>query len=40
MITRVLDQIVLEDGPTVRVHARPAQGTRHEILFGSLLQTK
>ena len=32
-------QLVIENGPTVEVTGRPAQGTRHEMRFGVLRET-
>jgi aminoglycoside phosphotransferase (APT) family kinase protein len=32
----VQSEILIDDGPSVRVQGRPAQGTRHEVVFGVL----
>jgi hypothetical protein len=38
MISRVRE-LAVEGGPTVRLEDRPAQGTRHEVLFGVMPDT-
>ena len=39
MISRVRELLVIEDGPRIRLEDRPAQGTRHEVLFGVMPDT-
>jgi aminoglycoside phosphotransferase (APT) family kinase protein len=39
MIPRVNERLVIEDGPTVQLQDRRAQGTRHDVLFGVLSDT-
>ena len=34
------EEIFIDDGPSVRIQTRPAQGTRHEVLFGALRETE
>jgi hypothetical protein len=39
MFPRVNERLVIEDGPTIQLDSRPAQGTQHEVLFGVLTDT-
>jgi hypothetical protein len=39
MIPRVNERLVMEDGPTIQLRDRPAQGTRHEARFGVVIDT-
>lgn len=39
MISDMRELLVIEDGPRIRLEGRPAQGTRHQVLFGVMLNT-
>ena len=39
MIPRVNDRLVIENGPTIQLEDRPAQGTQHEARFGVVVDT-
>ena len=39
MISDMRELLVMEDGPRIRLEDRPAQGTRHEVFFGVMLDT-
>jgi Phosphotransferase enzyme family len=39
MIARVNERLMIEDGPTIQLRDRPAQGTQHEARFGVVIDT-